>query len=587
MSNIEGQESIQLHNVNGDTESKPLLFHNSARSINNKSDKSHVTFLNDIGSDRSVTMGYVNDAIDKINRVLGEGTIRQSIVIGTVISCVCGIAAYAYYNFLFFFLEYIWHTVPEKYLTYFLPKDLLFLWIPIVVSIMAIGVGTSVLFLGEPGDLAYTVKCVNGKAFIGMDHVLPMLAASQFSILGGASLGPEAPLVAICASLAGFVSRNVFNQKNRNVIRKHTLMGMAGALAAFFGCPLGGSLFALEVNSRFGVEYFEHTIEAIFCGTLTVGVFRAIDGMSIHPIWEIAPEPLQSCDMKLVGIGALIGLLGAGVAFLFTLFHSFVIHQFEGAGLMEIDKPIYRAIIGSIAISTIGIFIPHILFWGEFEFEQIANASPASSLAHVFPTKGLISFEMDSCMNAFLVGMFKIIAISFSVAGGYRGGFIFPFFAAGAAFGRSILYIFPTLDAPVIILCFAAGINVAITKTCLATTIILTQLSGEGNAQAPILAASIASLFATARMPFIKTQIVREDIDESLHSRFLSLEEAKSLAGSKAGVLRTSLSSITTSNNSFEDNHNIDGGDINANADCIEAESSSSLRKLSLGSYIS
>jgi H+/Cl- antiporter ClcA len=35
-------------------------------------------------------------------------------------------------------------------------------------------------------------------------------------------------------------------------------MGMAGALAAFFGCPLGGSLFALEVNSRFGVEYFEH-----------------------------------------------------------------------------------------------------------------------------------------------------------------------------------------------------------------------------------------------------------------------------------------------------------------------------------------
>ena len=36
--------------------------------------------------------------------------------------------------------------------------------------------------------------------------------------------------------------------------------GMAGALAAFFGCPLGGSLFAMEVNSRFGIEYFEHTI---------------------------------------------------------------------------------------------------------------------------------------------------------------------------------------------------------------------------------------------------------------------------------------------------------------------------------------
>lgn len=71
-------------------------------------------------------------------------------------------------------------------------------------------------------------------------------------------LGPEAPLVAICAALGGYVSRKVFKRKNRNLIRKHPLMGMVGALAAFFGSPLGGSLFALEVNSRFGVKYFEH-----------------------------------------------------------------------------------------------------------------------------------------------------------------------------------------------------------------------------------------------------------------------------------------------------------------------------------------
>jgi hypothetical protein len=50
-----------------------------------------------------------------------------------------------------------------------------------------------------------------------------MVCASQFSIVGGGSLGPEAPLVAICAALGGFVSRNVFKVSERNLVRKHTV----------------------------------------------------------------------------------------------------------------------------------------------------------------------------------------------------------------------------------------------------------------------------------------------------------------------------------------------------------------------------
>jgi len=73
-------------------------------------------------------------------------------------------------------------------------------------------------------------------------------SCSMFTILSGASLGPEAPLVAICAATAGYISIHIFHQKDRNIIRKHTFMGMAGALSAFFGVPLGGSLFALEVS---------------------------------------------------------------------------------------------------------------------------------------------------------------------------------------------------------------------------------------------------------------------------------------------------------------------------------------------------
>lgn len=183
---------------------------------------------------------------------LAEGTIPQSIVLATVIGVVCGIACYVYYSVLYFGLDYLWNVLPEEKIVpseYWKP-EYYWLWYPLVSFVMVTCVGLTVVYMGEPGDLPYTISRVHSEAYIPMNHVSPMVFASIFSILAGGSLGPEAPLVAICGALGGFVSRRIFRQSSTNVVRKHTLMGMAGALAAFFGVPLGGSLFALEVCSR-------------------------------------------------------------------------------------------------------------------------------------------------------------------------------------------------------------------------------------------------------------------------------------------------------------------------------------------------
>ena len=177
----------------------------------------------------------------------------------------------------------------------------------------------------------------------------------MFSILGGGSLGPEAPLVAICAALGGFVSRRIFKQRNRNVVRKHTLMGMAGALAAFFGSPLGGSLFALEVNSRFGVEYFEHTVEAIFCGEICLVVFRGLSRLPIQSIWEITEPKLSSASPVDVITGACIGLLGAGVAASFSSLHFKVMDLFGHCGLLDNSRAVYRALVGGSIVVLLGM----------------------------------------------------------------------------------------------------------------------------------------------------------------------------------------------------------------------------------------
>jgi H+/Cl- antiporter ClcA len=293
---------------------------------------------------------------------------------------------------------------------------------------------------------------------------------------------------------------------------------MSGALAAFFGCPLGGSLFALEVNSRFGIEYFEHTVEAVFCGEVCLAVFRALAQLPIAPIWSIteATAKLASTDPQHIVYGAVLGLVGAAIAALFTKFHFTILATFQAAGLLRNEAAIQRALCGAVVICLVGLLMPATLFWGEYEFQTIATLAPAATLPHVWPTTGLFHFEMNSFVTSLLVGVGKLVAISFTVCGGYRGGFIFPLFCSGAAFGRAVHFLCPFVPVQLCVLCLAAALNVAVTRTCISTTLILAFLAGEPNAISAILAAALTSLFATAYMPFIKTQVARADIESSI-----------------------------------------------------------------------
>lgn len=120
-----------------------------------------------------------------------EGSIPHSMVLALVIGVVCGTAACLYYEVLFWSLEFIWRTLPERLVVDQWPESTYVLWIPLIGVVMAVGVGLSVMILGEPGDLPSTIKNVHDDGYVSMSHVIPMVCASQFSIIGGGSLGPE------------------------------------------------------------------------------------------------------------------------------------------------------------------------------------------------------------------------------------------------------------------------------------------------------------------------------------------------------------------------------------------------------------
>jgi hypothetical protein len=122
------------------------------------------------------------------SKSLAVGTIPQSVVVAVVIGIVCGFACWIYYSVLLFMLEFLWDTLPNKLVKGHWPEEAYWLWIPIVTTCMCVCVGLTVKFMGEPGDLPYTVGRVHHFAYIPMNHVLPMVFASLFSILAGGSL---------------------------------------------------------------------------------------------------------------------------------------------------------------------------------------------------------------------------------------------------------------------------------------------------------------------------------------------------------------------------------------------------------------
>jgi hypothetical protein len=115
---------------------------------------------------------------------LAEGTIPQSVVLALVIGVVCGIACWLYYTVLNFFLDLLWTTLPELLVVGKWDEKYHWLWFPLVSFVMITLLGLTVVYLGEPGDLPYTIGRVHAQAYIPMNHVSPMVFGSLFSILG-------------------------------------------------------------------------------------------------------------------------------------------------------------------------------------------------------------------------------------------------------------------------------------------------------------------------------------------------------------------------------------------------------------------
>jgi H+/Cl- antiporter ClcA len=435
---------------------------------------------------------------------------QEMILCSAVIGIAGGLVATAYYYVLEACLHLVWHTLPDFLEAYFPTGIPSWNYVWIATTTGGFLVGLTLHFMGLPGEVALVVDKVHDPGRISLRQTPAMIVASLVSITAGGSAGPEAPLVQINGSFGGWLGEKL--KLTLVTTRVLTLCGMSAALGAFFGAPLGGALFALEIPHRRGLEYYEAIVPAVLSAILSFFVFRFNTGLTIGGMYHFAAIPQLS--LMNLAQGALLGALGALIAIIFVFVFRSIGHLSEYIA----HRTILLATLGGLSIGLIALAFPQTLFFGEKEIETIVETGSTFGMTMLLAIAGA-----------------KMLAVACTLHSGFRGGFIFPLFYIGAAVGLAISLAFTQIHPTISMVCMMAALNVAITKTPISTTVILSVLSD--TAMVPVIViASFVSFLLTTQVCLIKTQRSRDrSVSGSIfagNNVDLSVGEASSRSGS-------------------------------------------------------
>lgn len=385
----------------------------------------------------------------------------------TIVGIVCGLFGGLYW--------YILELMTQRLEVFKGPSLLL------VMPLAGLIVGLVIHFLGNPGEIAVVVDNIHFRGGrLDMRKNPSMILASLVSISAGGSAGPEAPLVQVTGSFGTWIADRLRLQGES--LRSMSISGMAAGFTVLFGSPLGGAMFALEIlHHEYVLEYYEAFMPAVISSCAGYVVYALITHLGIGPTWHFPQYRLENIDDFAFAI--LFGIIGAVAGWLFMGIFRACDRLF-----VRIPGPIYlRTTLAGLVLGGFAAILPLTRYFGDEQLNEVITTSLPALL--LLATAGA-----------------KLVTASFTLTGGWRGGFIIPMFFTGACLGKAIAILIPGLNPVLAMICTMAALNAAVTRTPISTTLLLTKLTGF-SPLTPLLFASLIGFFLAPKAPLIKSQL--------------------------------------------------------------------------------
>ena len=311
-----------------------------------------------------------------------------------------------------------------------------------------------------------------------------LIPVSLLCIGAGGTLGPEAPLVTMTGTLATRAARRAgVDAPDRRVL---AITGMAAGFSVLFGAPLGAAVFALEIPHRRGLEYYEALVPAVIGSVCGFAVSTALGGLGLEPIWNLPASDLVSGVDLLWAVGA--GVLGAAIGVVFTVLVD-LLHR-----IMTLIPASGRPVVGGVVLGALALLTPYALTNGELQILTLGTTAPVIT-------------------TLLLAGAVKLAAAAVSLVTGWRGGFIIPLFFTGYTMGWVVADWLSIDHTWMFVAATMVAANVAVTKTPLGSTLVVTEMSGLTLGPATIIGA-LTSLVLTSPIGLIDNQRRRFDAYE-------------------------------------------------------------------------
>ncbi|MCK5308698.1 MAG: chloride channel protein, partial [Zetaproteobacteria bacterium] len=331
---------------------------------------------------------------------------------------------------------------------------------------------------------------------ISARKALGEVSSSIIAIGSGASMGREAPTVALGAALASLVGQKLGLSEKQ--LRTLLGCGVAAGIAASFNAPIAGVLFALEVILA---DYAVATFTPIVLASVIATVITRAE-LGNYPVFTIPEFELVSGweIPAYLALGVICGFIAAFVVKALPVVRA----VFEN----RVKNRIFHPAIAGFMLGCVALFLPEIMSIGYGTVESILLESIViDSLGWTLPLTLFLAVLVIA----------KVATSVICSAGGFGGGMIGPSLFIGAATGALFGYIahdiFPgyseTFGAYALV--GAGALLAATVQAPMSMILMIFEISGNYQVMVPLMAACVVA--ALVKRAFGPESVITESLE--------------------------------------------------------------------------